>query len=65
MALTLGTSPSEDTPVPMLRTPSGKGGTAPASKTDPRTPARPIGQDREPGGEIAAIIGPPIPDAGC
>jgi hypothetical protein len=62
LALTLGFSLGEDGPVLLLRTPSGKGGMAPASEADPGTPARPMDQDREPGGEIAAIIGLPYPD---
>jgi hypothetical protein len=61
-ALTPGTSPGEDSPIPMPGTPPGKGGMAPTSGADLGTPARPIGQNREPGGEIAAIIRPPGPD---
>jgi hypothetical protein len=62
-ALTLGTSPGEGSSVPVLQTPLGKGHTAPTSQAHPGTLGRQIGQDREPGGEIAAIVGPPSTDA--
>jgi hypothetical protein len=60
--LMLGTSPGEDSLIPMPGTLPGKGGTAPASEADPRTLASPIGQDQEPRREVATIVGLPSPD---
>jgi hypothetical protein len=54
-APTLGTPPGEGSRAPAPGTPQGEGGLAPASEADPGTSAGPIGQDREPRAEIAAI----------
>jgi hypothetical protein len=43
-------------------TPPGKGRVALTFEADPGTPARPVDQDREPGGQTAAIVGLPGPD---
>jgi hypothetical protein len=58
----LGIRPGEDSLTPTPGAPSGKNGTALASEADLGTSARPVGQAREPGGEIATIIRPPSPD---
>jgi hypothetical protein len=59
----LGTPPGEGSPTPMLGTLLGEGGLAPALEANPETSAGPIGQDQEPGVEIASITGSPSPDA--
>jgi hypothetical protein len=51
-----GTALGEVSPIPVLKTLLGKGSMAPSSE------ARPIGQDREPRGEITTIIKSPGPD---
>jgi hypothetical protein len=62
LALMPRTSPGEDSLEPVLETPSGKGGAALTSEANPGTLAGQVGQDQEPGGEIATIIGSPGPD---
>jgi hypothetical protein len=46
-----------------MGTPPDKDGAAPVYEANPRTLVGPIGQAREPGGEIVAIVGLPSPDA--
>jgi hypothetical protein len=53
----------EHNPVPVLWTPLGKDNPAPTSEANPGASAGPIGQSRETGREIAAVVGPPDPDA--
>jgi hypothetical protein len=56
LTLMLGTTPGEHNLVPVPKTRPGKGGMILTSKANPGTLARPIGQDRESMGEIAAIV---------
>jgi hypothetical protein len=63
LTLMSGTSPGEDSLVPMPGTPPGKGGAAPTFEVHLGTSVGIVGQDREHRGEVAAIVGPPDPNA--
>jgi hypothetical protein len=57
------TSSVEGSSVPAPGTLSGENGLAPVSEASPRALAGPIEQSPGPEGEVAAVVGPPSPEA--